>query len=66
MLELRTKGVEDLAKVKNRVARLYGLGRLKVDAFRSLDFKIAELEKELKEAEEQDDSGQQSSLCTED
>lgn len=58
MLELKTKGVEELAKVKNRVARLYGLGRLSYASFTSLHAKVVALEEELKEAEELDDTEQ--------
>ena len=64
MLELKTKGVEELAKVKNRVARLYGLGRLSNTSFTSLNAKLVVLEEELKEADERDDSGQQGSSPT--
>lgn len=59
MLELKTKGVEELAKVKNRVARLYGLGRLSYASFNSLHAKLVILEEELKEADERDDNEQQ-------
>ena len=64
MLELKTKGVEELAKVKNRVARLYGLGRISNASFTSLHAKLVILEEELKEADERDDSGQQGSSPT--
>lgn len=54
MLTLCTKGVEDLAKVKNRVARLYGAGRISQDDFQRLNDKITKLHEDLKTVKEVD------------
>jgi len=53
MKELRTKGIEELGKVKNRVARLYGMGRISLADFERLNDKIIELENLMKEVEEE-------------
>ena len=57
MKELSTKGVEELGKLKNRVSRLYGMGRLSPEDFRDLDQKIINLENDLKEVKELGDKG---------
>lgn len=54
MRELSSKGVEDLGKVKNRISRLYGQGRLSLEDFTRLNTKVVELENDLKEVKEVD------------
>ena len=54
MRELCSKGVEDLFKLKNRISRLYGQGRLAYEDFDRLNKKVLELEADLKEVKEVD------------
>ena len=54
MKELSTKGAEELAKVKNRVARLYGMGRISTEDFNKMNGPLQELEILLKEVKEID------------
>jgi len=52
MKELSTKGVEELGQLKNRVSRLYGMGRIGHEDFNRLNEKILDLEEDLKNIEE--------------
>lgn len=54
MKELSTKGAEELSKLKNRVARLYGMGRITTEDFNKLNGPLQELEILLKEVREVD------------
>jgi hypothetical protein len=56
MRELNTKGVEELNKLRNRVARLYGMGRITKEDFDKLDTTINSLAQMLKEVREIDDN----------
>ena len=49
MKELCTKGVDELSKLKNRVARLYGMGRISTEDFNKLNAPLMTLEILLKE-----------------
>lgn len=52
MLELRTRGVQDCRRLRRRVARIYGLGRITPEMFENLHSRIKELEELLLKAEE--------------
>lgn len=54
MKELSTKGIEELSKLKNRVARLYGMGRISTEDFNKLNTPLQTLEILLKEVKEVD------------
>lgn len=54
MKELCTKGVEELSRLKNRVARLYGMGRITTEDFNKMNGLLQELEILLKEVKEVD------------
>lgn len=52
MKELAVKGVEELQRLKSRIARLYGMNRLSESDFKRLDEKVKDLEKDLRQVEE--------------
>jgi len=55
MKELATKGVEELGQLKNRVSRLYGMGRISNEDFVDINNDIVALEEKLKAVKEVED-----------
>lgn len=51
MKSLKDKGVSELKGLKNRVARLYGMGKMSTEAFNRRMKKILNLEQDLNEEE---------------
>lgn len=54
MKELSTKGVEELEKFKNRVARLYGMNRISLEDFTRVHDKVTDLIDDCKNIREEE------------
>lgn len=59
MKSLKSRGIEDLDKVINRIARSWGLGRISHDEFQDLNNKAVGLRNALISVNESDDDDEE-------
>lgn len=51
---VKEKGLEELKALRNRVARLYGMGRIKPESFEKINSRLLELEQLIQKEVEDD------------